>query len=137
MSAKKIVSFRDLDVWQEAMALAEGCYRMTAGYPRDELYGLVSQTRRAAVSIPSNIAEGQVRPIGAYRNHVSIAIGSQAELDTVLELAVRLQIVTSSNMSPLKRQVDRVGRLLYGLRSSLDQQFGSQAKISSRTSPSE
>jgi four helix bundle protein len=133
LSNTKIVTFRDLEVWQEAMDLAEACYKLTAGYPRDELCGLVAQTRRAAVSIPSNIAEGKVRPTSVYRNHVSIALGSQAELDTLFELAVRLKMVAPPNMSPLKLHIDRVGRMLHGLRSSLDQQLAKSDKAARKT----
>ena len=116
----RILSFRDLEVWQEAMSLAESCYKLTAKYPAHEHYGLVSQTRRAAVSIPSNIAEGKVRPTNAYRNHVSIALGSQAELDTVVELACRLKLVTPDEVIPTKEHADRVGRMLYRLAASLE-----------------
>ena len=65
MAAGKIQSYRDLEVWQQGMALAEGCYRITKAFPKEEIYGLVSQIRRAAVSIPANIAEGYGRE---YRN---------------------------------------------------------------------
>ena len=120
MATNRIVSFRDLEVWQDGMLLAESCYKLTSTYPRHELYGLVSQTRRAVVSIPSNIAEGKVRPTNAYRNHVSIALGSQAELDTVLELAGRLNLVAPDGLAPIQRHVDRVGRMLNALATSLE-----------------
>jgi four helix bundle protein len=74
-------TYRDLVVWKQGMDLTEQCYKATAPFPRSELYGLTSQLRRASVSIPSNIAEGHGRrSTKAYLNHVSIAIGSQAEL---------------------------------------------------------
>ena len=79
------------------MDLVEVCYKTTAAFPRAELYGLTSQLRRAAVSIPSNVAEGHGRrTTKAYLNHVSIAIGSHAELATCIELAGRLDFLPPS-----------------------------------------
>ena len=76
-----VVSYRDLDAWNVSMNLVEDIHRATATFPKSELYGLTNQTRRAAVSIPSNVAEGQCRPTtGAYANYVGIALGSHAEL---------------------------------------------------------
>ena len=119
MAHQRILSFRDLDVWQEAMALAVECYKLTASYPDSEKYGLISQTRRAAVSIPSNIAEGQVRPTNVYKNHVSIALGSQAELDTLMELADRLAFAGGPELADFKQRMHRVGRMLHKLGDSL------------------
>lgn len=99
----RIQSFRDLNVWQEAMDLAVDCYALTAVFPKSEIYGLTSQARRAAVSIPSNIAEGHARPTSVYRNHVSIGLGSQGELDTLLELAVRLRYLTTNDINAFQR----------------------------------
>lgn len=84
-----ITSFHDLEAWRLAMALAERVYEITAKYPEHERFGLTAQTRRAAVSVPSNVAEGQPRPRGAFINHLSIALGSHAELETLLILAQR------------------------------------------------
>lgn len=76
----QIASFRDLDVWQEGMELAAQCYRLTEVFPKTEHYGgLASQTQRAATSIAANIAEGKVGPTNAFKNHVSIALGSHAD----------------------------------------------------------
>jgi len=83
---QKIISFRDLEPWQLGMNLVVSIYRATEALPRSELYGLISQMCRAAVSIPSNIAEGHARRSdGAYLNHLRIALGSQAELLTEIE----------------------------------------------------
>lgn len=83
-----IKSYRDLEVWQKAMLLAESCYRWTEEFPKREIYGLASQLRRAAVSIASNIAEGNSRRSRqAYLNHLSITLGSQSEVETQVELA--------------------------------------------------
>ncbi len=112
--------FRELEVWQLSMKLVEGCYRMTALLPDHVRYGLISQTRRAAVSIPSNVAEGHNRRLPKpYRNHVNIALGSQAELDTLLELAVRLGFLPAESLLEINDQVRRVGQMLHGLHRSI------------------
>jgi four helix bundle protein len=83
-----IHSFRDLQIWQKAMQLAVAVYRLTDAFPREERYGLTSQIRRSAVSIPSNIAEGQGRTnLGEFRQFLGIARGSNCELQTQLEIA--------------------------------------------------
>ena len=88
----KILSFRDLDAWKAAMDLVVSAYLVAGRLPATERFELAAQMRRAAVSIPSNIAEGHASgPGGRYRHHVRIALGSLAELDTQLELAVRLR----------------------------------------------
>ena len=115
-----VVKFRDLEVWQLSMKLVEGCYRITAALPEHERYGLVSQTRRAAVSIPSNVAEGHNRRLPKpYRNHVNIALGSQAELETLLELTVRLGFLPAESLTEVNDLVRRVGQMLNGLQRSL------------------
>jgi four helix bundle protein len=86
----EIREHRDLDAWRVAMDAVLETYRLSADFPNTEIYGLTSQMRRAAVSVPSNIAEGQARRFRAAINHLSVALGSIAELDTQLELAVRL-----------------------------------------------
>ena len=87
-------TYRDLDVWKSGMTLVEQCYRNTASFPQSELYGLTSQLRRAAVSIPANVAEGHCRgTTKAYANHVNIARGSHGELETCIELAFRLGLL--------------------------------------------
>src|SRR4051794_21309292 len=81
-------SFRDLTVWQRAMQLTVAIYKLTQGFPREEIYGLTSQIRRSAVSIPCNIAEGQGRTSSAeFRQFLSIARGSNCEVQTQLEIA--------------------------------------------------
>ena len=108
---------RNLLAWQEAMTLVEKVYRDTDALPRDELFGLRTQIRRAAVSVPSNIAEGAARSSPAELVHfLSIACGSLAELETQLELAVRLGYMppTASSVA----QATRVGMLVRTLRRS-------------------
>lgn len=112
--------YRDLDAWKQGMDLVEQCYRATGSFPSDERYGLTSQLRRAAVSIPSNIAEGHCRrTTGAYANHVSIALGSHGELETCVELAARLGLLKASDATRLMESSSSVGRLLSGLHRSL------------------
>src|SRR4051812_37434860 len=86
-----IQSYRDLRIWQVGMDLIESVYRLSANFPAREVYGLASQMRRAAVSIPSNIAEGHIREgTKEYLCHLSVAQGSLVELQTQLEIAGRL-----------------------------------------------
>ncbi|MFZ2886444.1 MAG: four helix bundle protein [Minisyncoccia bacterium] len=88
--------YRELIVWQKAMDLVEIIYRMTEQFPKSEMYGLTSQMRRCSVSIPSNIAEGSKRRTKAdFKNFLSIALGSTAELETQLMLAKRIGFVDS------------------------------------------
>jgi len=88
-----IFTYRDLIAWKDSMNLVEECYRTTAYFPKVELYGLTSQVRKAAVSIPSNIAEGHCRrSTRAYLNHVSIALGSHGEFATCMDVAARARV---------------------------------------------
>jgi four helix bundle protein len=117
MSAK----YRDLIVWQKAMSLAEAIYRVTSGFPREEQYGLMSQMRRAAVSVPSNIAEGQGRlSPREFRQFLGQARGSLLELQTQVELAARLHFLNQSEWANLLAQAEEVLRLLNGLISKLE-----------------
>ncbi len=94
-----INSFRDLRVWQSGMDLVEEIYRLTRTFPSHEVYGLTNQMRRAAVSIPSNIAEGHTREGSKeYLQYLSIAQASLAELETQLEIAVRLKYNSSEQI---------------------------------------
>ncbi len=120
-----IRSFRDLRVWQAAMDLLVGVYRLTAVFPRLEAYGLTSQTQRAAISIPSNIAEGHTREHRKeYLQHISVAQASLAELETCLEIARRLGYSSVEQLSPLFEQVASLGRQLYSLRNALMKREG-------------
>ena len=110
-----IRSYRDLEVWRVSMELATRVYRLTETMPAAERYGLTSQIRRAASSIPANLAEGHSRPSQAYRNHVSIAVGSQAELETLLELARRLNFISAEAVATLAPSLARTGQMLKGL----------------------
>lgn len=115
--AGAIRSFRDLDVWQSGMDLVLLAYDVSDYLPDAERYGLRAQMRRAAVSIPSNVAEGhafRTRP-KAYTRHVRIALGSLAELETHIEIALRLKFLTAVNLKQTKATVERTGQLLHGL----------------------
>jgi four helix bundle protein len=115
-----IKSYRDLETWQEAMNLVETCYRLTALLPSEEKFGLTTQIRRAAVSVPANIAEGYGRTHrGDYTHHLSIAKGSVAEVETLLMLTARLNLVTSEDVRPAWEQAQTVARLLTRLQQSL------------------
>jgi four helix bundle protein len=124
-------SFHDLVAWQKAMDLTEMIYRETAGFPRAETYGLTSQMRRAGVSIPSNIAEGQARTTrGEFLQFLGHAAGSLAELETQANLARRLTYITPSVYSRIERSIHEVGRLLNGLKRSLRPMPRSKSKES-------
>ena len=118
-----IESYRDLRVWQEAMDLAEACYRLTARFPREEVYGLTSQIRRAGASIPANIAEGYGRNSrGAYVQFLRVAQGSLKELETHILLAGRLSLVDPQLGDPVMASCDAIGRMLLGLIRQLERQ---------------
>lgn len=115
-----IQTYRDLEVWQQAMTLVERCYGETRRFPPDERFGLTSQLRRAAISIPSNIAEGASRlTTNAYIHHLGIARGSLSELETCTEISLRLSYMSERQASALMEQCGTVGRLLNGLLRSL------------------
>lgn len=113
-------NYRDLVVWRKAMSLTESVYRSTTSFPKHELYGLTSQLRRAAVSIPSNIAEGQGRGYdGQFRQFLSNARGSLLELETQVVLSARLGYMSAENERAILVQTSELGKLLNGLANSL------------------
>jgi four helix bundle protein len=116
----KIVSFRDLIAWQLAMELADLVYDITEQFPRREWFGLSQQMRKSAVSIPSNIAEGSRRKTPGYINHLVIALGSHAELDTQCEIATRRKFIKFKDSDKLQALIAEVGRATHGLHRSLD-----------------
>ena len=118
-AADPVRSYRDLRVWQEAMDLAEATYRATEQFPEDERYGLVTQLRRATVSVASNIAEGHARSTGDYLRHLLISNGSLTEIETQLLLSARLGFLSAELADSLLQTCDQVGRMLGGLRKSL------------------
>jgi four helix bundle protein len=115
-----IQSYRDLRVWQQAMDLAEACYLQSRRFPKEELYGMTSQIRRSAVSVPANIAEGNGRENrGEYIQFLRVAQGSLKELETHVLLANRIGLTTSDSLNALLDQCDPVGRMLRALIRSL------------------
>jgi len=125
MEKKPIQSYRDLVVWQKGMDLAAECYRLTKGFPREELYGMTSQIRRAATSVPANIAEGHGREHRAeYIRFLQIAQGSLKELETHLLLAARVQLTTEAAIQSTLTQCDEVGKMLHSLIRALQKGVG-------------
>jgi four helix bundle protein len=121
-------TYRDLDAWKVAMDLVELVYRLTATFPDSERYGLTSQLRRASVSIPSNVAEGQARGTAKVGLHyLGIAIGSVAEIDTQLEIARRLRFTTADRTRDLEDHVQRVRQMLYGMRREHERRLATPA----------
>lgn len=115
-----IDSFRDLRVWQAGIDLVEQVYHLTETFPKQEVYGLTSQIQRAAVSIPSNIAEGHTREHSKeYLHYLSIAQSSLAELETQLEIAARLKYISLEQLRSVLGQSGALGRQLYALRNVL------------------
>jgi four helix bundle protein len=115
-----VIHYRDLKVWQKALDWAEAIYIATAAWPREERFGLISQVRRSAVSVASNIAEGAARrTTGEFMQFVGIAQGSLAEAETQLLLAQRLGYATGRDGSPLLFASAEISRMLAGLASSL------------------
>ncbi len=109
-------SHEDLAVWQKAMDLTVAVYRLTSDFPPHELYGLTSQMRRCASSVPANIAEGRARRSDAdFRRFLFIAAGSIAELETFIELSGRLRYASDGKLNPVRDSTREVGRMLYGL----------------------
>jgi len=116
----QVLSFRDLEVWKRAMDLVVKVYGVTVRFPAEERFGLVAQLRRAAVSVPSNIAEGHARGSrGDYRHHLSIAQGSVAEVVTQLEIARLLGYLCAQDGRVLASCTDDVAKMLHGLRRAL------------------
>ena len=116
--------FRGLLAWQVGMEVVELTYKLTAEFPNEERYGLVSQMRRASMSVPSNVAEGY--PTKAPRwtlRFITTAIGSSFELDTQIEAAVRLHFCTTTDITKLVEKLDRLQKLLYGMKREKEQKL--------------
>ena len=111
----KVQSYRDLQVWQRAVDLSVNLYRIANNFPPAELYGLTNQMRRAAVSIPSNIAEGHRRPTREFRRFLTIALSSAAELSTQMEIAQRIGFLSEPDSQSLQEELTVIERQLYSL----------------------
>jgi len=117
-----INSYRDLRVWQGAMALAEACYLLTRGFPKDEMFGMTSQIRRAAASVPANIAEGHGRELTpSFIQFLRVAQGSLKEVETHLLLSQRIGLATAEEIRSPMEQCEAVGKMLRALIRSLQQ----------------
>jgi four helix bundle protein len=120
----EIKDFRDLRVWQAGMDLVETVYRLTQSFPQQEVYGLTNQMRRAAVSVPSNIAEGHAREhTKEYLHFLAIAQASLAELATQLEISARLGYITPEQFANGQQVMVSLTRQLYALRKTLRQKL--------------
>jgi four helix bundle protein len=114
------MKYCELTVWQQSMNLATDVYKLTARFPLEERLGLSFEIRSSAISIPSNIADGHGRKsTEAYFKHLSIAYGALMELETQLQLALRLNFVGADEISKLLAQTNEVGKLLMGIKKSL------------------
>jgi four helix bundle protein len=113
-------SYRELLVWQKAIQLSAAIYRLSESFPRREMYGLTAQMRRSAISVPSNIAEGQGRlTTGEFRQFLGIARGSNSEIQTQLEIARVLNIGDEKMLATAEALSHDVGKLIYFLLESL------------------
>jgi len=120
--------YRDLEVWQKGMDLVVACYDVAKRFPSDERYGLTSQLQRAAVSIPANIAEGHGRNhLKEYLHHLSIAYASLMEAETHLQIAERLKYLSSDKVNEMLRDTERLGRMINGLKRSLESKLPSRS----------
>src|SRR6266540_2898706 len=122
--------YRDLIVWQDSMDLVLSIYRITAAFPKEERYSLVSQLWRAAVSVPSNIAEGHGRSrTGDYLRHLSVAAGSLSEVETQVQIARRLEYIAEDDQSRLLDSCNAIAKMLGGLIRSLRKRLESGAGV--------
>ena len=129
-------TFRDLNVWQKAVELAEESYRLAKKLPKAEECGLASQLRRAAVSIPSNIAEGQGRRGSReFARFLAIAHGSLVELETLVALGHRIGYYTAADATKVEQLAAHVGGMMGALAKTLNKQSSEKAAVAGRESP--
>ena len=115
-----IRSFRDLDVWKEAIGLVKSIYLITKEFPKEETYGLINQMRRCAVSIPSNIAEGKTRQhVNEYIQFLYISLGSCAELETQVIISKELGYMSEETKNKTLEKIDHICRMTRNLIKSL------------------
>ena len=119
---RKARDYRDLLVWQKGIGLARSVYEITSQFPPDERFGLISQMRRAAISVPSNIAEGQARhTTGEFVQSISHAEGSLAELDTQLFMSTELSYCSTNQVAELHNTISDLRKMVNALRSKLNE----------------
>ena len=125
-----VKSYRDLLVWQRSIQLSVAVYRLTSGFPREEIYGLTSQARRAAVSVASNIAEGYGRGSkGEYKNFLGVARGSALEIQTQLVIAEKLSFADKDRISEAALLAEEAGKILWAMLSSMRETGNSARKV--------
>ncbi len=113
-------SYRDLVAWQRSMELVTEIYRVTHKFPSHEMYGLTNQLRRAAVSVPANLAEGHGRDSTAeFLHHISYSLGSLAEVETHLEIACNIGYLPATSLKALFPKIDEIGKIIRGLQRTL------------------
>ena len=128
MADSGIQTFKDLIVWQKAIALSVSCYRLTTDFPKAEVYGMTSQIRRASVSIAANIAEGHGREhTKSFVQFLRIAQGSTKELATHLIIAEQVSLAPSDKIAPINAAVEEIGRMLRSLIRSLQKKIGDKS----------
>ena len=116
----KVVSYKDLDIWKKGIELVKNIYQITERFPRSETYGLTSQLRRCAVSIPSNVAEGFRRQYSKeFKQFLSVAMGSAAELETQIIIAKELNYIDSEAEMKILETVDHLSRMIFNLNKRL------------------
>ena len=112
----EIKTYRDLDIWKRSIDLVEKIYKLTQEFPREEIYGLTSQLRRCAVSIPSNVSEGSMRQhTNELIQFLYISLGSCGELDTQIEVALRLGYVTNKQKEEIDEEINHISRMIRSL----------------------
>jgi len=112
----RVSSFKDLEIWQRSIGLVEEIYRITKSFPQEETYGLSSQLRRAAISIPSNIAEGFARASEKeYKQFLYVSLGSCAEVSTQITIADRLGYLKQEKADVLSDEVKQISKMTMGL----------------------
>jgi len=113
---RKSRSFKDLEVWRQSIQFAKEIYRLTEKFPLNELYGLTSQLRKAAVSIPSNIAEGQCRNSSKeFRHYLSMALGSLGEVETQLIIAQEIDYINQAELDYLQSPINDIRKMILAL----------------------
>lgn len=119
---EKIKSFKELRIWQKGIELVKDIYKLTANFPKEEVYGLTSQMRRSAVSIPSNIAEGFKRfHSKEYMQFLHIALGSAAELETQIIISKELGFINESELQSVSENIDHLSKMISALLNKLKQ----------------
>ena len=116
VNSQKIRNFKDLKIWQESVELVEKIYKITKEFPKEELYSIVNQIRRSAVSLPSNIAEGFMRYHNKeFKQFLFIALASSAELETQLIISNKLKYITEQKLDELSESIDKLNRMIMTL----------------------